>query len=134
MSTKVHDWFAVTLNSNNVDLGSNPYVTLYTNGITPDTTDLKDKNFYKNIPQVQEMFTKNGSFDDSAFEQAYQSAQRTYTEYAEINFAEQLLNAYGTTPYDSSVVSHPEKRVNHFQAVLTPHHDKNRLTHGTANL
>lgn len=134
MSTKINDWFAVTLNSNETNLGENPYATLNMNGITPDNTDLKDEDFYRNIPQVQEKFTKNGEFNEALFQQAYQSAQRTFTEFAEIDYTERLLNAFGTTPYDSSIISHPEKHVNHYQAVLTPFHDKNRSTYGTGNI
>lgn len=123
-------------NNENVQLGNNPMATLYSNGITPDTTGMQDEDYYKNIPQVQERFkNKNtGEFDDNAFKQFYNSALRSYNEFAEIPFVEKMLDEIGTTPYDSSRISRPERTVRNISAVLTPFHDKNRTTYGTANL
>jgi hypothetical protein len=138
MSIKTNDWFAVVTNidsNEGINLGENPYATLQANGITPDNTGLREKDYYKNIPQVQRQFTKSdGTFDDVLFDQKYDSAQRSFTEFAELDFTEKLLNAIGTTPYDSSILDNPEKRVNRFEAVLTPFHDKNRSTYGTGNI
>lgn len=138
MNIKNNDWFAVLTNIDNndsVNLGENPFTMLYVNGITPDNTDLKSEDYYKNIPQVQNKFTKaDGTFDEALFNQFYQSAQRSYNEFAEIDFAGKILDLIGTTPYDSNLVEHPERRVNHFEAVIVPFHDKNRSTYGTGNL
>lgn len=138
MSIKTNDWFAVVTNidsNESINLGENPYATLQANGITPDNTGLREKDYYKNIPQIQRQFTKSdGTFDNVRFDQKYDSAQRSFTEFAELDFTEKLLNAIGTTPYDSGILDNPEKRVNHFEAVLTPFHDKNRSTYGTGNL
>lgn len=139
MSIKNNDWVAVLMNiesDENVQLGNNPMATLYSNGITPDTTGMQNEDYYKNIPQVQERFkNKNtGEFDDNAFKQFYNSALRSYNEFAEIPFVEKMLDEIGTTPYDSSRISRPERIVKNISAVLTPFHDKNRTTYGTGNL
>ena len=135
---KQNDWVAVMLNvenNDNIQLGSNPNLTLYSNGITPDNTGIKDRDYYKNIPQIQKKFTdSNGKFDESAFNQFYTSATSTFQEFAEIDFAEQMLNEIGVSPYDSSRLSNPKRKVQNISAILTPFHDKNRTTYGTANL
>ena len=49
---KNNDWVAVMMNvesNDNIQLGNNPNLTLYSNGITPDNTGLKDKDYYKNM-------------------------------------------------------------------------------------
>lgn len=136
MSTPQNDWAAVLLNisnNDNINLGENAYATLYSNGITPDTTTLKDKEYYKNVPQVVNAFTEDNKFNNDAFEQFYDSALRSFNEFAEIPYVELLLDEIGTTPYDSSRLYNPSK-VRDFSAVLTPWHDRNRSTYGTSNI
>ena len=135
---KNNDWVAVMMNvesNDNVQLGNNPNLTLYSNGITPDNTGLKDKDYYKNIPQVQKRFSDtNGEFNEIAFNQFYDSAARAYQEFAEIDYVEKMLDEVGVSPYDSSRLTKPSRKVQNVSAVITPFHDKNRTTYGTANL
>jgi hypothetical protein len=122
-------------NNDNIQLGSNPNLTLYSNGITPDNTGLKDRDYYKNIPQIQNKFVdENGQFNDTAFNQFYESATKSYQEFAEIDFVELMLDEIGVSPYDSSRLAKPTRKVQNISATITPFHDKNRTTYGTANL
>lgn len=122
-------------NNDNIQLGNNPNLTLYSNGITPDNTGLKDKDYYKNIPQVQKrFFDTNGEFNEVAFNQFYDSAARAYQEFAETDYVEKMLDEVGVSPYDSSRLTKPSRKVQNVSAVITPFHDKNRTTYGTANL
>ena len=135
---KNNDWVAVMMNvenNENIQLGNNPNLTLYSNGITPDNTGLKDRDYYKNIPQVQKRFSdSNGNFNETAFNQFYDSAARSYQEFAEIDYVEKMLDEVGVSPYDSSRLTKPSRKVQNVSAVITPFHDKNRTTYGTANL
>lgn len=70
----------------------------YAYNITPDNTDLKPKDYYKDIPKVKELFSKNGEFDEDAFNQFYDSAQRSYNEWSQIDFTSRLLDNYARAP------------------------------------
>jgi hypothetical protein len=134
---KQNDWLAVMTNveNNNIQLGSNPNLTLYSNGITPDNTGIKDRDYYKNIPQIQNKFTgEDGKFNETAFNQFYDSATNAFQEFAEIDYVERMLDEIGVSPYDSSRLSKPTRKVQNISATITPFHDKNRTTYGTANL
>lgn len=47
-------------------------------GFTADNTGMESEDYYKNNSHVQEVFSKNGSFDETAFHNAYQSALQEY--------------------------------------------------------
>ena len=69
MSTRQNDWAAVLLNisnTENIDLGEDPMKTLYENGITPENTELKDEDYYKNIPQVVNSFTRHRRYSQKS--------------------------------------------------------------------
>jgi hypothetical protein len=106
-------------NNENIDLGEDPMKTLYGNGITPENTELKDEDYYKNIPQVVNNFTKNGEFDETAYKQFYDSALRSYNEFSETPFLENMLEDIGVTSYDSSRLYNPAK-VKNLNAVIMP--------------
>ena len=86
---KPNDFLAASLNAPQ-DFTLTDY---YTHGLTPDNTELKDRDYYKDIPQVQKTFTKNdGTFDDVKFNAYYDSVKRTYNDWAETDFVRNLLN------------------------------------------
>ena len=62
---KQHDWFAASLFQK--DLSTDDFYNL---GITPDNTEIKSKDVYKNIPEVIDAFSNNGKFDDNVPKQA----------------------------------------------------------------
>ena len=132
MIERKNDWFATQLN-----LQNRPEVTefdLYSNGITPDNTGIREKDYYRSVPQVQQAFEKNGKFDEQAFNNFYESALRTYNEYANSRFVQKILDSFGTSPYDITLVSNPNQYVIQTGTVLTNFHDRNRHSYGTGNL
>ena len=67
--TKQYDWFAASLFQQ--DLSTDDFYDL---GITPDNSEIKSQDSYKNIPEVVEAFSVNGKFDDNAFDTFYNNA------------------------------------------------------------
>lgn len=92
---KQNDFLAAQLNApDNFTL-----MDFYTYGLTPDNTGLKDKDYYKDIKQVQEAFTNSsGDFDDVAFDQFYESARRSYNDWAKTDFLETLVKNISRAP------------------------------------
>lgn len=132
MTDRKNDWFATLLN-----IEDKPEITenvLYANGITPDNTGIKDRDYYKNVPQVQERFTKDGKFDESAYNQYYDSALRSYNQYSNTDFTNRLLDAFGTSKYDINILSNPGQYVQKTNAVIYDFHDRNRHSYGIGNL
>ena len=72
----------------------------YAYGITPDNTVLYDKDYYKNIPKVVDTFTKDGKFDENAFNSFYDSALRSYNDWSTTDFASRLIENYAKSPED----------------------------------
>lgn len=70
-------------------------------GITTNNSELKDIEYYKNIPQIQEAFKKNdGNFDDSKFTKYYQEALRLYNEADDEQFTQDVSEYYTYDPED----------------------------------
>jgi hypothetical protein len=92
---KQNDFLAAQLNApDNFTL-----VDFYAHGLTPDNTGLKDKDYYKSIKQVQEQFSNNdGTFNDVAFDQFYDSVRRSYNDWAEGDFVESFINNIARSP------------------------------------
>ena len=92
---KQHDWFAASLFQK--DLSTDDFYNL---GITPDNAEIKSKDVYKNIPEVIDAFSKNGKFDDNAFDTFYNNALSSYNEYAHSEFNKKILENYEWDPND----------------------------------
>jgi hypothetical protein len=73
---------------------------MYANGITPDNSELKPKDVYKDIPEVQKAFTVDGKFDENQFDQFYNIALSQYNEYANNEFEKEFIENYQRDPYD----------------------------------
>lgn len=73
---KPNDFFAAQLQApENFTLAD-----FYAYDITPENTTLYGKDYYKNIPKVVDTFTKDGKFDDQAFDSFYDSVLRSYND------------------------------------------------------
>ena len=86
---KQHDWFAASLFQ--PDLSTEDF---YNIGITPDNAEIKAQDAYKNIPEVIEAFSKDGKFDDNAFDTFYNNALSSYNKYAHSEFDKKVLENY----------------------------------------
>ena len=63
---------------------------MFASGITPDNTTLRDRDYYKNIQQVKDVFTDSatGVFNEDRFNDYYDSLSRSYNEYSRTNFVD----------------------------------------------
>lgn len=93
--TKQHDWFAASLFQ--PDLSTEDF---YDIGITPDNAEIKSQDAYKNIPEVIEAFSKDGKFDDNAFDTFYNNALSSYNSYSKSEFDKKVLENYEWNPDD----------------------------------
>jgi hypothetical protein len=95
---KANDWIAINLNIQGTKITPDD-LRLY--NINPDNTGLKDKEYYENIPQVQNTFKKNdGTFDKDAFNAFYDSAKRAYTDFATNDYVNGLIQSVPTSAND----------------------------------
>lgn len=127
MATKINDWVAAQMNAP-VGVSSADF---YANGITPENTEIHSRDYYKNIPQVQEAFSKNGELDEVAFNQFYDSALRTYNEFSNEKFLEDYVKTAARHKYDWYNLKAP---VRNSSAYMLQAADKNRHTQGLGNI
>lgn len=96
-----NDWLALFMFNKGLEVDKLPNL-----GITASNTDLKPKDDYMNIPEVQERFkNKDGSFDQDAFDKYYDGALKTYNEFVSDEFDKELVDEYIYAPYDLSVLN-----------------------------
>ena len=92
---KQHDWIATLMYNPELDLqGMADY------GVTPETAELKSKDYYKNLEIVQKAFTENGEFDEKKYNNFYDSAEQLYTIASQINLVGNILNQYEYSPFN----------------------------------
>lgn len=129
--TNKNDWIAINLNApDGMTIDALP---LY--GITSDNTGIQSEDFYKNKKQVlnSDLFkNEDGSFNDEKFHNFYESALRTFNEFQNINFTEELINSIERTAYD--VFSPFESPRFDDTAYLYEVRDPRRTTHGLSNI
>lgn len=128
MDTRKNDWIAVQLNApQDVTVAD-----IFASGINASNTGIKDPDYYKNIPQVQNQFSnENGEFDEKAFNQFYESALRSYNEFADEDFLDNYIKSVERSPYDWTNMNAP---VMDTSAYFIPVSDKNRTTQGLGNI
>ena len=73
---------------------TNPNATTYdlvSSGLTPENTSLYERDKYKESKFIQDHFkTKEGKFDDLAFENAYKQSKLRFTEMSDDNYLDNL--------------------------------------------
>jgi len=107
---KQNDWFAANLNQPDFGLDE-----MFASGITPDNTTLRDKDYYKNIKQVQNKFTdSSGKFNEDAYNDYYDSLKRSYNQFSTTNFESKMLKDMESSPYDIFALDNP----NSFDATI----------------
>lgn len=74
---KPNDFFATLLLNN-----PGSFEEMVANGVTPDNTAMMSADYYKGLKPVQEAFTKDGKFDEVAFNNTYDSALNMYNQFA----------------------------------------------------
>lgn len=87
---KVHDWFA----SRFLNPDKDP-MALISEGITPDTAEIKDRDFYKSKEKVKEAFkTDSGGFDEDKYNKVYDQFIAEYNYLSSVDSENFILNAY----------------------------------------
>lgn len=70
-------------------------------GITPDNSSLQDREYYKNIPEIQEAFKNDrGEFDDQKFNSFYQSSLDLYNKIDQEKLPSTAMNTFTYDPMD----------------------------------
>ena len=70
-------------------------------GITTDNSSLLEKDYYKNIPQIQEAFkNESGNFDNVKFDKYYQEVLRLYNDTDNAKLESTVTDFYSYDPYD----------------------------------
>lgn len=128
MMNKPNDWIAANMNAPE---GSTLF-DMQASGILPDNTIIHERDYYKDIPQVQNYFQKDGKFDEVGFNEFYDSALRSFDDYSNDNFTENLILQMDRSPYDWTKLDNPN--VVDTSAYLSNIKDKNRSTIGTGNI
>ena len=91
---KLNDFFAANLNAPE----NFTFDDFYTHNITPDNTELHDLEYYKNIPQVKKEFTKDGKFDDAAYNAYYNGVLRLYNDFSQLDYTQQVIDSIDRAP------------------------------------
>ena len=93
--TKQHDWMAINLLNDEVDLSD-----LMANNITPENTGLQDYDYYKNIEDVRQKFTSSetGEFDENKYAAFYNSVLSAYNSFTETDYIDLLIDEIEVHP------------------------------------
>lgn len=130
-TVKKNDWIAINLNApENMTIDMLPVY-----GITSDNTGIQSEDYYKNKKQVLDspLFQNDdGTFNDAKFHAYYESALRTFNEYQNVNFTQNLIDSIEKTAYD--VFSPFESPKFDDSAYLYNMRDPRRTTHGLGNI
>lgn len=96
-NNKPNDFIAASIN------GANENLTLddlrYYN-ITPDNTGIQSKDYYKNIPKVKELFTKDGKFDEDSYNSWYKDTLDIYNTWANDDFEGKMIDSMERSSYN----------------------------------
>ena len=126
---KPNDFVAATLNS----AGKLTLDDFKAYDLTPDNTGIKDENYYKNIPQIQEKFqTKDGEFDNDAYTRWYDSTLNLYNTWANDNYTDRLIQSIETSPND--IFSLGNYNIRNDEAKIVSIKDPQRHSMGLGNI
>lgn len=70
------------------------------NGLTPDNVNIKSEDYYKGLDEVQKAFSKDGKFDENAFNNFYISAVNMYNKFAEQDWTNKLVDGLDKDEFD----------------------------------
>lgn len=96
MEKRKNDWLATLFFSPDKSIQD-----LANYGITTDNSSLQNRDFYKNVPAIQEAFTdNNGHFDNAKYNKFYDDALYLYNVAEESNIIGNIINTYEYAPGD----------------------------------
>ena len=129
---KKNDWIAINLNM--PENGTLADLAGY--GVNTENTSIQDESYYKGIDRVREneLFQGvDGNFDESKFHQFYQSALRSFNDFQNTNFLNEILNSIESSPYDTFSLG-DGRPIAQDTAVIYNSRDPYRTTVGLKNL
>ncbi len=78
-TVKQGDWMATVLTNQNTTVED-----FIDNGVSPTNTVLQDRDYYKDKPKIQKMFSNSdGSFDEKNYNKFYDQTLKSYNEISE---------------------------------------------------
>lgn len=93
---KKNDWVATMLFNQPSSMEE-----VIANGVTPDNTGIKSKDYYRNIDAIQETFTgTDGKFNEVAFDNFYNSSLEMYNQFAQEEWTKKLVEDMDRDPFD----------------------------------
>lgn len=96
MEPRKNDWLATLFFSPDKSIQD-----LADYGITTDNSSLQNRDYYKNIPAIQEAFTDDhGNFDNAKYNKFYDDALYLYNEAETNNIIGNIMNTYEYAPGD----------------------------------
>ena len=102
-------------------------------GVTPDTANLQDIEYYKEIPQIKEAFLNDkGEFDDVKFTNYYKEVEKLYNWAEDANIMGNIVNTYEYDPYDIFAPKDGKKK--NLAPTLTYSPNPERRSSGITNL
>lgn len=97
----MNDFFATTLLNPDKSL---PELMDY--GINPSNTNLKPKEDYVDIPQVQQTFKKqDGTFDEDSYNKYYESVLHVYNQFVNDEFTNEVIDTFEYGPNSTAAAS-----------------------------
>ena len=95
-NNKTNDWFTTLLFNPDKN-----YDNFKQAGLDGNNTGLQDRGFYRNTNKVQDTFKDDkGNFNEVAFNQFYDSAQRTYNKFVQNDLETNFLKDYKASSMD----------------------------------
>lgn len=94
-----NDWIATILYNNPQSLDD-----MVAHGITPENTDIQNIDYYKNNDAIKEneAFQTDGKFDETKFDNFYDSALNMYNQFSEEDWTNKLVDSLAVDPFDYS--------------------------------
>lgn len=93
--SRPNDWFATLMYNQ-----PSSFEEVVANGVTPNNTEIKSEDFYKNLPEVKDAFTKDGKFDETSFNNFYTGALKSYNDFSQEDWTKNLINELAKDPLD----------------------------------
>lgn len=93
--SKPNDWFATLMYNQ-----PSSFDEVIANGVTPDNTEIKSEDYYRNLPEVKETFSKDGKFDETAFDNFYTGALHSYNDFSNEDWTNRLIEGLAKDPLD----------------------------------
>ena len=91
-----NDWFLAVVENPTMNLSD-----FETVGLNTENTALKDKEFYKSNSYVRELYTTNGKFDETKFNEHYDIVAQSYQAFTNKQYVDSAMSDMSFDPYNT---------------------------------